>query len=100
MRKVVPFQVFKFLLHNKGDMPININFSSLENDDLMVFSIRNPVMLIDGNSRVMLEIKAHHKYKKIPDKKWKTMNNHKLVIGKIKDCELKFSLIVNVIVIN
>lgn len=99
MRKKVPLQIFKFLLVNKGDMPINVTFSSLENDEMLLFSIKNPNMMIDGNMRNILEVKAHHKYKNIPDKKWKNMNNHKLIIGKIKDCELKFSLIINVIII-
>lgn len=99
MRKKVPLQIFKFLMLNRGDMPVNVNFSSLENDDLLMFSIKNPNMIIDGNTRVILEVKAHHKYKSIPDKLWKTTNNHKLIIGKIKDWELKFSLIVNVIIL-
>lgn len=85
MRKKVPLQIFKFLLHNKGDMPINVNFCSFENDQNLLFTIKNPVMIVDANSRVMLEVKACHKYKNIPDKKWKSMNNHKLIVGKIKD---------------
>lgn len=99
MRKKVQLQVFKFLLVNKGDMPINVNFSSLENDEMLWFSFKNPLMVIEGGTRAILEVKALHKYKNIPDKKWKTMNNHKLIIGKIKDWELKFSLIVNVIIL-
>lgn len=85
MRKKQPAQPFKFLLHNKGDMSVNVTFSSYENDEMLMFKIRHPVMLIEGNARAMLEVQAHHKYKSIPDKKWKTMNNHKLIIGKIKD---------------
>jgi hypothetical protein len=42
-------------------------------------------MIIDGGSRAILEVKAHHKYKNHPDKNWKTTNNHKLIVGKIKD---------------
>ena len=99
MRKQIPIQMIKFLLLNRGDMPVNVTFSSLENDENMLFSIKNSHMVIEGNMRTILEVKAHHKYKSIPDNKWKTTNNHKLIIGKIKDCELKFSLIVNVIVI-
>ena len=66
-------------------MPINVTFNSLENDEMLIFSIKNPNMIIEGNMRNLLEVKAHHKYKNIPDKKWKSMNNHKLIIGKIKD---------------
>jgi hypothetical protein len=75
----------KLLMHNKGDMPVNVTFSSLENDEMMIFSVKNPNMMIDSNVRSILEIKAHHKYKNVPDKKWETTNNHKLIIGKIKD---------------
>jgi hypothetical protein len=99
MRKKIAVQVFKFLLLNRGDMPVNVTFSSLENDQNLVFTIKNPGMIIEGGTRTILEVRALHKYKNIPDDKWKTTNNHKLIIGKIKDCELKFSLIVNVIII-
>jgi hypothetical protein len=85
MRKKIQLQIFKFLLVNKGDMPINVNFSSLENDEMLSFSFKNPLMVIEGGTRAILEVKALHKYKNIPEKKWKTMNNHKLIIGKIKD---------------
>lgn len=91
--------MIKFLMHNKGDMPVHVTFSSLENDENLMFSIKNSTMAIDSNVRSMLEVKAHHKYKNFPDDKWQTTNNHKLIIGRIKDCELKFSLIVNVIII-
>lgn len=100
MRKKMPIQIFKLLLINRGDMAININFSSLENDEKWIFTIKNPVMVIDPNMRSLLEIKAIHKYKGEPDEGWKPTNNLKLIIGKIKDCELKFSLIVDVVVIN
>lgn len=91
--------MIKVMLHNKGDMPVNVTFSSLDNDDFLSFSIKNPHMLLDANARSILEIKAHQKYKNFPDDKWETSNIHKLLIGRIKDCELKFSLIVNVIII-
>jgi hypothetical protein len=42
MRKKIPLQIFKFLLVNKGDMLVNVNFSSVEHDDLLSFSIKNP----------------------------------------------------------
>jgi hypothetical protein len=42
MRKRGPLQVFKFLLLNRGDMPINVTFSSLENDEMLIFTIKNP----------------------------------------------------------
>lgn len=99
MRKKMPIQMFKLLLINRGDMAININFSSLENDDKCIFTIKNPVMMIEPNMRSLLEIKAIHKYKSEPDDNWRPTNNLKLIIGKIKDCELKFSLIVDVVVI-
>lgn len=89
----------KFLMHNKGDMPVTATFSSLENDDKMLFAIKNPNLTIEPGMRSILEVKVHHKYKSLPDENWDTKNNHKLIIGKIKDCELKFSLIVNVIII-
>jgi hypothetical protein len=56
-------------------------------------------MIIEGGTRAILEVRARHKYAAVPEDMWKTTNNHKLIIGKIKDCELKFSLIVNVIII-
>jgi len=99
MRKRGPLQVFKFLLLNRGDMPINVTFSSLENDEMLIFTIKNPWMIIEGGTRAILEVRARHKYAAVPEDMWKTTNNHKLIIGKIKDCELKFSLIVNVIII-
>ena len=85
MRKKIPLQIFKFLMLNRGDMPVNVTFSSLENDDMLVFQIKNPCMIIEGGTRTILEVKAHHKYKSVSDKKWTTTNNHKLIIGKIKD---------------
>ena len=99
MRKNLPIQIFKLLLINRGDMAVNINFSSLENDDKVMFSIKNAGMIIDGNMRSLLEVKAIHKYKNDPIEKWKPANHHKLLIGKIKDWELKFSLIVDVVIV-
>lgn len=75
----------KFLMHNKGDMPVTVSFSSLENDEMMMFSVKNPNMTIEPGMRNILEVKIHHKYKNEADEKWKTTNNHKLIIGKIKD---------------
>ncbi|CAI2363712.1 unnamed protein product [Moneuplotes crassus] len=100
MKKSTPIQVFRFLLINKGDMPINIHFSSLENDDMLLFIMKTRNMSLEPGQRSILELKANHKFKSIPNDKWKTTNTHKLIIGKIQDCELKFSLIVDVIIIN
>ncbi len=100
MRKNAPVQVFRFLMINKGDMPINVHFTSLENDEMLLFAIKNRSMSLEPNQRAILELKANHKFKSIPNEKWKTMNTHKLIIGKIQDWELKFSLIVDVIIIN
>lgn len=100
MKKKISTQIFRFLLINKGDMPVVVNFSSLENDENLKFFIKSPNMHLDGGQRTILEVRANHKYKNITDDKWVSMNTHKLIIGKIKDCELKFSLIVDVIIIN
>jgi len=88
MHKKVPLQMLKFLMHNKGDMPVNVTFSSLENDQMLTFKFKNANMIIEGNMRSILEVKAEHRYKNLPDNKWKPTNNHKLIIGKIKDSEL------------
>ena len=39
MRKKIPIQIFKLLLLNRGDMSVNVNFSSLENDEKVMFTI-------------------------------------------------------------
>lgn len=85
MRKNAPVQVFRFLMINKGDMPINVHFTSLENDDMLLFVIKNRNMNLEPGQRSILELKANHKFKGIPNEKWKTMNSHKLIIGKIQD---------------
>jgi len=77
--------MLKILLHNKGDMPVNVTFSSLENDAMLTFKFKTPNMMIKGDMRSILEVKAEHRYKTIPNHEWKTTNNHKLIIGKIKD---------------
>ena len=101
MKRKTPIQLFRILLVNKGEMPISINFSSLEDDKLLTFYVKTPNMYIDAGQRSILEIKAVHKYNKVKsDEKWKDLNCLKLLFGKIKDCELKFSLIVDVIIIN
>mmetsp|Transcript_6054 Transcript_6054/g.5671 ORF Transcript_6054/g.5671 Transcript_6054/m.5671 type:complete len:134 (+) Transcript_6054:593-994(+) len=85
MKKSTPIQVFRFLLINKGDMPINIHFSSLENDDMLLFIMKTRNMSLEPGQRSILELKANHKFKSIPNDKWKTTNTHKLIIGKIQD---------------
>lgn len=85
MRKNIPIQMFRFLLVNKGDTTVNINFSSFDDDSHLKFFIKSPSMQIEGGQRTILEVKASHKYKNYPDNKWSPMNSHKLIIGKIKD---------------
>lgn len=85
MRKKMAVQPFRFLLVNKGEMPVSVNFSSLESDEMLSFFVKTPNMYIEAGSRAILEVKASHKYKNVPDNKWKPMNSLKLLIGKIKD---------------
>lgn len=85
MRKKIPVQVFRFLLVNKGEMPVSMNFSSLESDEMLLFYVKTPNIYVDAGQRAILEVKATHKYKNSPDEDWKPMNSLKLIIGKIKD---------------
>lgn len=54
--------MIKFPLHNKGDMPVNVSFTSVENDENVQFHIKNPNMIVDGNMRALLEVKVVHRY--------------------------------------
>mmetsp|Transcript_27104 Transcript_27104/g.23966 ORF Transcript_27104/g.23966 Transcript_27104/m.23966 type:complete len:86 (+) Transcript_27104:593-850(+) len=85
MRRKVPTQLFRFLMVNKGDMPVSVNFSSLESDEMLHFFVKTPNMYIDAGQRAILEVRASHKYKDVPEGKMGKINILKLLIGKIKD---------------
>lgn len=92
----------KLLLENKGDMQIVGNFQSIEMDKSIQFYIPRERVTIDSNSRSILEIKAVHKadsQNSEDNSQCKPEVIHKLVIAKIKDCELKYSLIFEITVV-
>lgn len=92
----------KLLLENKGDMQIIGNFQSIEMDKSIQFYFPREKLIVDSNSRAILEIKAVHKSDN--EGSWSNMQNkpeiiHKLVIAKIKDSEFKYSLIFEITVV-
>jgi hypothetical protein len=103
MRRKQQAQAIKVLLENKSDMEVLTSFQSVEMEKNLQFYIPKDKVQIDANSKALLEIKAIHKLgsQRAPKngKQLKPEIIHKLVIGKVKDCELKFSLIFEVTII-
>lgn len=103
MRRKQGAMPIKVLLENKGDMEVNASVQSVEMEKDMQFYIPNKKVHIDPNGRILLEIKAINKLEPKPaakkGKKSQPEIIHKLVIAKVKDCELKFSLTFEITII-
>ena len=103
MRRKQAAQSIKVLIENKGDMLIQSHFQSVEMEKNLQFYIPRDKVNIEPNSKALLEIKAIHKLSsqssKKGGKKCKPEVIHKLVVAKVKDCELKFSLIFEITII-
>lgn len=103
MRRKQAAQSIKVLLENKGDMLIQSHFQSVEMEKNLQFYIPRDKINIEPNSKALLEIKAIHKLSSQGSKKDGKANKpeiiHKLVVAKVKDCELKFSIIFEITII-
>ena len=99
MRKKQPTQSIKLLLENKGDMQIVSNFQSVEMEEDLHFYIPRDRLSLEPRSRAILEIKALHKLCNQSNELDKPEVIHKLVVAKVKDCELKFSIIFEITII-
>ncbi len=86
------------MLENTGDMPIETEFiADKSSPEVNLMLLRNGRLLIEPNSRNILEGKMILNLPKSDDGKPLTV--HKLLIGKIKECELKYSLIVEIYIV-
>jgi hypothetical protein len=103
MRRKQAAQSIKVVLENKGDMLIQTHFQSVEMEKNLQFYIPRDKVNMEPNSKALLEIKAIHKLGSQSSKKDGKTNKpeviHKLVVAKVKDCELKFSIIFEITII-
>jgi hypothetical protein len=103
MRRKQAAQSIKVLIENKGDMLIQSHFQSVEMEKNLQFYIPRDKVNIEPNSKALLEIKVIHKLGSQGSKKDGKANKpeiiHKLVVAKVKDCELKFSIIFEITII-
>ena len=99
MRRRQQAQAIKLLLENKGEMEVNTSFQSMEMEKDLQFYIPRDKVRIEPHSKALLEIKAIHKLGPKGGKDSKPEIIHKLVIARVKDCELKFSFIFEITII-
>lgn len=78
----------KILFENTGDMPIDVEFQvDKSSPELNIGLMRNGRLSVDSNGKNILEGKMLYQPKEKEDNASpKTI--HKLLIGKIKECEL------------
>lgn len=98
MRKRQPAQAIKLLLENKGDMHLVSNFQSVEMEDNLQFYLTRDRISFEPNSKALLEIRALHKLGGLGDDD-EPQVIHKLIVAKVKDCELKFSIMFEITII-
>ena len=96
VRRNALFTPIKVLLVN-GDMPVEVVYVNIEYGSEIKLTIPRDRVTIQANSRSLLDIKAQVNLPKDDDGKPKTF--HKLLIGSLKECELKFRLILEILVI-
>ncbi|CAI2366436.1 unnamed protein product [Moneuplotes crassus] len=93
-------QSIKLLLENKGDMSVITNFQSIELEENLQFCLPKNKLSLEPKSKALLEIKALYKPINQPrQQNAKPEVIHKLVVSKVKDCELKFSIVFEITIL-
>lgn len=102
MKRAQPFAPVKVLLENKGDLPVECQFLAPDLGELggnvVRFSLPRDKVSIEPKQRSLLDVKAHLSIDPKSDD-GKPITVHKLLIGKVRECELRFRLIIEVLVI-
>ncbi len=100
MRRKQQAQSIKLLLENKGDMQVISNFQSIEMEKNLQFYLPNNKVTLDKKSKGILEIKALHKLgNQAPSEEGKPEIIHKLVVAKVKDSALNYSIVFEITII-
>lgn len=97
MRRNMAFTPIKVLLANNGDMAVEAQFLNIEVCEEVKLTIPRPRVNIEPNGKSILDIKGQLKLPS--DDGGQPLTFHKLIIGKLSECELKFRLILEILVI-
>lgn len=100
MRRKQQAQTIKLLLENRGDMQVVSNFQSVEMEKNLQFYLPFSKVVLEPRSKAIFEIKALHKLSKQPaSEEGKPEIIHKLVVAKVKDSALNYSIVFEITII-
>jgi len=99
MRRTQPYLPIKVLFANNGNLPIECQFVNIDWGPEIKFTIPRDKIHIEPKQRSLLDIKASLNLDKAAQDNGESFTIHKLLVGKVTECEFKFRLIIEVTVI-